>query len=241
MNVKYEQILIVILTVALIVVSGVFYILINENKSQTPNMETVTKNAIGSTVEIICTTNDNAVESKGTGFITSYNDKNIVVSNAHVILLNDTVFDVIVSRFYNSSIEYSLRVIAYDVNQDISLMEFDDTTLSLKPLKLGDSSRLGYSQEVITIGNALGYGLSSTNGIISSPNVKINSGGEERSVIQTNININRGNSGGPVLDMNGNVIGMMSFRLNNIMGTIQGISFAIPSNTIADYIEQIYE
>jgi len=143
-------------------------------------METVTKNAIGSTVEIICTTNDNAVESKGTGFITSYNDKNIVVSNAHAILLNDAVFDNIVSRFYNSSVEYSLSVVAYDVNQDISLMEFDDTTLSLKPLKLGDSSMLRYSQEIITIGNALGYGLSSTNGIISSPNIRINSGVEER-------------------------------------------------------------
>jgi serine protease Do len=240
MKLRNEQIIIVILAVALIVVSGVFYVLINENKGQNSNMETVTKNAIGSTVEIICTTNDNAFESKGTGFITSYDDKIIVVSNAHVILLNDAVFDNIASRFYNSSTEYSLSVVAYDVNRDISLMEFEDTILSQKPLKLGDSSKLRYSQEVITVGNALGYGLSSTNGIISSPHVKINSGGEERSVIQTNININRGNSGGPVLDMSGNVIGIMSFRLNNIMGTIQGISFAIPSNTIADYIEQIY-
>jgi S1-C subfamily serine protease len=54
--------------------------------------------------------------------------------------------------------------------------------------------------------------------------------------IQTNININRGNSGGPVLDSDGNVIGMMSFRLNGIMGNIQGMSFAIPSNVISGYI-----
>jgi serine protease Do len=142
--------------------------------------------------------------------------------------------------FYNSSTKYSVRVISYDIGMDISILEFEDIGLSLKPLNFGNSNVLRYSQEIITIGNALGFGLSITNGIISSPHVKINISGEERSFIHTNININRGNSGSPVLDSNGDVIGMMSFRLSGIMGSVQGMSFAIPSNTIVGYIEQVY-
>jgi S1-C subfamily serine protease len=240
MKVRNEHIVIVFLTAALVMVSCLFYITIaNDERNQ--NIEVVTKNSIGSTVEIICTMDVGPTESRGTGFITSYGGKNIVISNAHVILLNDEIFDNILSRFYNSSTEFTLNVISYNNDLDISILEFEDTEISTKPLKFGDSSKLRYSQEIITIGNALGYGLSVTNGIVSTPHIKINTSGEDRSFIQTNININRGNSGGPVLDINGNVIGMMSFRLSGIMGSIQGMSFAIPSNIIYEYIEDVYK
>jgi len=131
-----------------------------------------------------------------------------------------------------------LKIISFDIELDIAILEFENH-IAGRSLSFGNSETLRYGQAMFTIGNALGFGLSVTEGIISVPLVIMESSGTERYVIHTSINLNRGGSGGPLFDMNGDVMGMMSFRIGNIAGNVQGVSFAIPSNVIHDYIRTI--
>jgi S1-C subfamily serine protease len=231
---KTEPITITILAALLVMVSGVLYVTSGGNDDHRPNMEAVTKNAIVSTLEIRCTMDGAPGESAGTGFVISYGGRNVVVTNAHVILPDmdvDETYDNIVSRFYDSSTEHRLDPISWDADLDIAVLEFEDAGLSVRPLRFGDSNGLVYAQDVIAIGNALGGGLSVKSGIVSIPHVTI----AEGSFVRVDMNINPGDSGAPVLDLNGNVVGMLAFRYP---GDIQGMGFAIPSNVIGEYLKR---
>lgn len=161
----------------------------------------------------------------GTGFIVS--DDGLILTNRHVVSDKEAEYTVLM----NNGKEYKAEVVARDKFKDIALLKVK-TEKKLKPLKLGDSSKLQIGQSVIAIGNALGEFQNTVSvGVISGLGRKIIAGqGSEtevlENVIQTDAAINRGNSGGPLLNLKGEVIG-----INTAVAIgAENIGFAIPIN-----------
>ena len=166
----------------------------------------------------------------GSGFI--INAKGIVVTNNHVI---QDAEDIIVR--VNGGEEYKAKVIGADPLSDIAVLQLE-TKEKFKPVSFGDSDKARIGDWVIAIGNPFGLGGTVTSGIISARNRSIGLSRYE-DYIQTDASINSGNSGGPLFDMNGDVIGINTAILGR-NGSI-GIGFSIPSNSAKIVIDQLIE
>ena len=125
-----------------------------------------------------------------------------------------------------------LAVVAVKLD-DIS----DDTMDAIKIAEIGDSDDLVVGQQVVAIGNALGYGQSVTTGIVSALNRTIQIEGNEQTLIQTDAAINPGNSGGALLDMQGRVIGINSAKAS--ANGVEGMGYAIPISTAKPILEDL--
>ncbi len=166
----------------------------------------------------------------GSGFI--IDEKGIVVTNNHVITDAE---DIIVR--VNGDKEFKAKVIGADPLSDIAVLQLE-TTEKFVPVKFGDSDKARIGDWVIAIGNPFGLGGTVTSGIISARNRSIGLSRYE-DYIQTDASINSGNSGGPLFDMNGDVIGINTAILGR-SGSI-GIGFSIPSNSAKIVINQLIE
>ncbi len=166
----------------------------------------------------------------GSGFI--IDEKGIVVTNNHVI---SDAEDIIVR--VNGDKEFKATVIGADPLSDIAVLQLE-TTEKFKPVKFGDSDKARIGDWVIAIGNPFGLGGTVTSGIISARNRSIGLSRYE-DYIQTDASINSGNSGGPLFDMSGDVIGINTAILGR-NGSI-GIGFSIPANSAKLVIDQLIE
>ena len=166
----------------------------------------------------------------GSGFIIDENG--IVVTNNHVIQDAD---DIIVR--VNGDQEYKAKVLGADPLMDIAVLQLE-TDEKFKPVGFGDSDKARIGDWVLAIGNPFGLGGTVTAGIISARNRSIGLSRYE-DFIQTDASINSGNSGGPLFDMDGNVIGINTAILGR-NGSI-GIGFSIPSNSAQQVIKQLIE
>ena len=166
----------------------------------------------------------------GSGFI--INEKGIVITNNHVI---QDAEDIVVR--VNGNKEYKAKIIGADPLSDIAVLQIDSKE-KFKPVKFGDSDKARIGDWVIAIGNPFGLGGTVTSGIISARNRSIGLSRYE-DYIQTDASINSGNSGGPLFDMNGNVIGINTAILGQ-SGSI-GIGFSIPSNSAQKVVDQLVE
>ena len=166
----------------------------------------------------------------GSGFIISKDG--IVVTNNHVI---QDAEDIIVR--VNGDKEYKAKVIGSDPLSDIAILKLD-TNDNFVPVEFGNSDKARIGDWVIAIGNPFGLGGTVTSGIISPRNRSIGLSRYE-DYIQTDASINSGNSGGPLFDINGDVIGINTAILGR-SGSI-GIGFAIPSNSAKTVIDQLIE
>ena len=166
----------------------------------------------------------------GSGFI--IDEGGIVVTNNHVIQDAD---DIIVR--VNGDQEYKAKVLGADPLMDIAVLQLD-TEDKFKPVGFGDSDKARIGDWVLAIGNPFGLGGTVTAGIISARNRSIGLSRYE-DFIQTDASINSGNSGGPLFDMKGNVIGINTAILGR-NGSI-GIGFSIPSNSAQQVIKQLIE
>ena len=166
----------------------------------------------------------------GSGFI--IDEKGIVVTNNHVI---QDAEDIIVR--VNGDKEFKAKVIGADPLSDIAVLQLE-TKEKFVPVKFGDSDKARIGDWVIAIGNPFGLGGTVTSGIISARNRSIGLSRYE-DYIQTDASINSGNSGGPLFDMNGDVIGINTAILGR-SGSI-GIGFSIPSNSAKIVIDQLIE
>ncbi len=166
----------------------------------------------------------------GSGFI--IDSKGIVITNNHVIKGAE---DIIVK--VDGKKEYTAKVLGADPLSDIAVLKIESLE-KFKPVKFGDSDKARIGDWVIAIGNPFGLGGTVTSGIISARNRDIGLSRYE-DFIQTDASINVGNSGGPLFDMDGNVIGINTAILGRD-GSI-GIGFAIPSNSAKKVIEQLIE
>ena len=168
----------------------------------------------------------------GSGFI--IDKKGIVVTNNHVI---EGAEDIIVS--VNGSTEYKAKVIGKDPYMDIAVLKIESEKKFI-PVSFGDSDKARIGDWVIAIGNPYGFGGTVTSGIISSRNRDI---GLTRydDFIQTDASINIGNSGGPLFNLDGEVIGIYTAIIAPGQSGSIGIGFAIPSNSASNVISQLLE
>ena len=166
----------------------------------------------------------------GSGFI--INEKGLVVTNNHVI---QGAEDIIVR--VNGDQEYKAKVIGADPLSDIAVLQLE-TEDKFTPVAFGDSDKARIGDWVIAIGNPFGLGGTVTSGIISARNRSIGLSRYE-DYIQTDASINTGNSGGPLFDMNGDVIGINTAILGK--GGSIGIGFSIPSNSAIKVVNQLIE
>ena len=166
----------------------------------------------------------------GSGFI--IDEKGIVVTNNHVI---QDAEDIIIR--VNGNKEFAAKVLGADPLSDIAVLQLE-TNEKFIPVKFGDSDKARIGDWVIAIGNPFGLGGTVTSGIISARNRSIGLSRYE-DYIQTDASINSGNSGGPLFDMNGDVIGINTAILGR-SGSI-GIGFSIPSNNAKIVIDQLIE
>ena len=164
----------------------------------------------------------------GSGFI--IDEKGIVVTNNHVI---EGAEDIVVQ--VNGEKKFNAKVIGADPLSDIAILKIDSKETFL-PVKFGDSDKARIGDWVMAIGNPFGLGGTVTSGIISARNRSIGLSRYE-DYIQTDASINSGNSGGPLFDMNGDVIGINTAILGR-SGNV-GIGFSIPSNSAKLVIDQL--
>ena len=166
----------------------------------------------------------------GSGFI--INKKGLIVTNNHVI---QGAEDIVVT--FNDKSEYKAKVIGKDPYMDLAVLEIESNEKFL-PVSFGDSDKARVGDWVIAIGNPFGFGGTVTSGIISSRNRDI---GLTRydDFIQTDASINQGNSGGPLFDLKGKVIGINTAIIAPGASGSIGIGFAIPSNPASKVIEQL--
>tara|TARA_B110000438_G_scaffold239330_1_gene237545 strand:+ start:363 stop:1787 length:1425 start_codon:yes stop_codon:yes gene_type:complete len=166
----------------------------------------------------------------GSGFI--IDKKGIVVTNNHVI---QGAEDIIVS--VSGSKEYKAKVIGTDPYMDLAVLKIESNEKFI-PVSFGDSDKARVGDWVVAIGNPFGFGGTVTTGIISSRNRDI---GLTRydDFIQTDASINQGNSGGPLFDLEGKVIGINTAIIAPGSSGSIGIGFAIPSNPASKVIDQL--
>ena len=166
----------------------------------------------------------------GSGFI--IDEKGIIITNNHVI---KDAEDIVVT--VNGKKEYKAKVIGKDPLSDIAVLQIESKD-KFSPVKFGNSDKARIGDWVIAIGNPFGLGGTVTAGIISARNRSIGLSRYE-DYIQTDASINSGNSGGPLFDLNGDVIGINTAILGQ-SGSI-GIGFSIPSNSAKKVIKQLIE
>ncbi|WP_066871697.1 S1C family serine protease [Clostridium mediterraneense] len=191
-----------------------------------------------STKSLVKDTYFNAIREQdgiGSGFIIS--EEGRVVTNYHVINGAQEV-KVILS----DGKEVNAKVVNYDANADIAVLQITDNIKMPGVAKLGDSSKAVAGEDVIAIGNPLGKEFSETitKGIISSPNRKLSISGSKDNVeefIQTDAAINPGNSGGPLINANGEVIGINTAK--KVGEEIEGIGFSIPINVVKEKLDSL--
>jgi serine protease Do len=169
--------------------------------------------------------------SLGSGFI--IDTSGIVVTNNHVIADADEI-----NVILNDGTKIKATLVGVDKKTDLAVLKFTPP----KPLiavKFGDSDALRLGEWVIAIGNPFSLGGTVTAGIVSARNRDINSGPYD-SYIQTDASINRGNSGGPLFNLDGDVIGVNTLIISPSGGSI-GIGFAVPSKTVSVVVAQLRE
>jgi serine protease Do len=167
--------------------------------------------------------------SLGSGFIVD--TSGVVVTNNHVIADADEI-----NVIMNDGTKIKAELVGVDKKTDLAVLKFKP----VKPLiavKFGDSDKLRLGEWVIAIGNPFSLGGTVTAGIVSARNRDINSGPYD-SYIQTDAAINRGNSGGPLFNLDGEVIGVNTLIISPSGGSI-GIGFAVPSKTVAGVVDSL--
>ncbi len=177
--------------------------------------------------------------SYGTGEIISSNGT--IVTNAHVItytqLSTTYSFETISIRFIDEEDYREVEIVKYNTDFDIAVLKLNDTDKNLTSLKIGDDNKLSAGGTVYAIGNMSNYGLSMTQGIVSIPHINVSYNNIVRNVIQCDLTISDGNSGGALINYKGELIGITTFRLkdssNNI---IYSVAYCIPINIVMNYI-----
>ncbi|HYW63108.1 MAG TPA: Do family serine endopeptidase [Bradyrhizobium sp.] len=168
--------------------------------------------------------------SLGSGFIVD--TSGIVVTNNHVIADADEI-----NVIMNDGTKIKATLVGVDKKTDLAVLKFTPPPKPLVAVKFGDSDKLRLGEWVIAIGNPFSLGGTVTAGIVSARNRDINSGPYD-SYIQTDAAINRGNSGGPLFNLDGEVIGVNTLIISPSGGSI-GIGFAVPSKTVVGVVDSL--
>lgn len=180
--------------------------------------------------------------ASGSGIIVGETDEELLIAtNNHVVEDADSLE---ITFIDNSTANAVIK--GTDADMDIAVIAVpvselsEDTLSNISVARLGDSDSLKLGMPVVAIGNALGYGQSVTNGIISALDREMTSeDGSTGSYIQTNAAINHGNSGGALLNMSGEVIGINVARIDDGVVSVEGMGYAIPISAATPIIEEL--
>ncbi len=170
----------------------------------------------------------------GTGIVLS--EDGLILTNTHIIDACDRVG---VKPYDN--VEYEATLVGADALSDIAVLKIDATGLA--PAQFAAGSELAVGDKVAAIGNPLGenFRATMTDGIISAIERGITYKGHSMTVLQTNTAINEGNSGGPLFNMYGQVVGITNMKMISNYSSIEGIGFAIPSNTAIGVVNSLLQ
>jgi putative serine protease PepD len=172
-------------------------------------------------------------QAQGSGFV--YDAEGHIITNQHVV---DGATAVSV-RFWNGE-TYEAEVVGTDASTDLAVIKVDAPESVLEPLALGDSNALHVGDDVVAIGSPFGLENTVTSGIVSALHRQMTSPNNFTiaDAIQTDAAINHGNSGGPLLDADGKVIGVNA-QIESDSGGNDGVGFAIPSSTVETIVTQL--
>ena len=232
---------------------------VNEDAEPVISQVSYTAAVTGDYVSAIEKSIDSVVEITTQAEVTSYNfffgsstsdatclGSGVIISSDGYIVTNEHVIDGAkdVSVRLQNGESYEAEIIGYDTKTDLALLKIDAADLSYS--RLVDSDYLKLGQEVIAIGNALGKGTSCSNGIISAINREVTINNYTMTLLLTNAEVNSGNSGGGLFDMDGNLAGIVNAKVSSSLysssgTTVEGIGYAIPANTVKTVVEQLLE
>ena len=172
----------------------------------------------------------------GSGFV--WDDEGHIVTNFHVVRGADEV----AVKFQADPKERAAKVLGWDEDKDIAVLEVSELKGRLRPLPLGRSSTIEVGQKVFAIGDPFGLDHTLTTGVVSGVGREIASAATGRpiaGVIQTDAAINPGNSGGPLLDSNGSLVGVNTAIASPSGSAFAGVGFALPIDAVKGIVEQI--
>jgi putative serine protease PepD len=174
-----------------------------------------------------------ASQGQGSGFV--YDGDGHVITNAHVVEGASSVS----VKFWNGK-SYTAKVVGIDASTDLAVLKVNAPVSELFPLSLGDSTQLIVGDPVVAIGSPFGLEGTVTSGIVSALHREMTSPNQFAidNSIQTDAAINHGNSGGPLLNSQGKVVGVTS-QIESNSGGNEGVGFAIPSSTVGSIAAQL--
>ncbi len=214
-------------------------------RSSASGVGDVYEQARGSVVEITATTSGpsggpfgpsgGTQQAQGSGFV--YDGEGHIVTNQHVVGGAGSV-----SVSFADGETHDATIVGSDASTDLAVLAIDTPASELEPLELADSAQLVVGESVVAIGSPFGFENSVTAGIVSALNRQMEApnGFTIADAIQTDAAINQGNSGGPLLDMDGRVIGVIA-QIESESGGNDGVGFAIPSNTVRSVVSQLVD
>jgi S1-C subfamily serine protease len=179
----------------------------------------------------------------GSGFVVSQNGKDYILTNAHVVSDSGhraTRLTVMFKGTGSQTRSVSGTIVGVDTQSDVAVVKVDTSGLTINPLPLGDSNAVQVGEPVVAIGNPLQLEFTLTSGIVSAIHRDLSpqSGTNIFNGIQTDAAINPGNSGGPLIDANGDVVGINE-SIESTTGGNQGLGFAVPIDTAKNSFGQI--
>jgi S1-C subfamily serine protease len=176
-----------------------------------------------------------AQRAQGSGLV--YDDEGHIVTNQHVVGGAESI-----SVLFANGESYDAELVGSDASTDLAVIRVDAPADVLQPLELANSSELVVGEGVVAIGSPFGLEGSASAGIVSALNRQIEAlnGFTINDSIQTDAAINHGNSGGPLLDLEGKVVGVNA-QIRSESGGNDGVGFAIPSNTVESVVGELLE
>ena len=204
-----------------------------------PSLVAITNKSVQEMQSMFGQTQAYESESSGSGIIIGKTDTELLmVTNNHVVsgaqdlsvgFVDESVAEATVK---GTDADHDIAVIAVKLS-DLS----EDTLSAIKVIEIGSSSNLEVGEQVVAIGNALGYGQSVTTGIVSALNREVTIDNTANNLIQTDAAINPGNSGGALLNMSGQLVGINSAKYSDT--SVEGMGYAIPVDDVVDIIENL--
>ena len=196
------------------------------------SLQEIYSKTVASVVSITCTTASGT--STGSGVVLS--EDGYIVTNSHVIAGAHSL-----QVLFHDGKTLSAQVVGADDLSDLAVLRVAATELI--PAEFGDDTALRVGDSVVAIGDPLGTALrgTMTDGIVSAINRDVRTSGRTMTLIQTNAALNAGNSGGPLINCYGQIIGINTMKIGDNMSTagVEGLGFAIPSTTVKEIVDQL--
>ena len=206
----------------------------NIPQEQGMSLQAIYEKSIGSVVSISCAGYGHNAGSTGTGVVMT--SSGYLITNAHVVEGAREI-----TAILSDERQFPAKLVGADAISDLAVLRIEAD--GLIPAEFGDSTALRVGDSVVAIGDPLGIELrgTMTNGIVSAINRDLNTGGRTLTLIQTNAALNSGNSGGPLINCYGQVIGINTLKIGVFTSDsgAEGLGFAIPSTTVKEIADQL--